>query len=302
MKACVIGYGSIGKRHCQILKEKGVEVLVVSRHSTETSAFYPDFPSCFAKNPDLDYVIIANETSHHKKTLNEVHTLFKGKILVEKPLFNQNTDNDLKDSEKRIFVAYNLRFHPIIQKIKEAIINTKVLSVHVYVGQYLPNWRPGTDYSLSYSAKEELGGGVLRDLSHELDYCHWLFGNWKNLFAIGGKFSELNISSDDTCSVIYSAERSPVVTINLNYLDHLIQREIIINTTEWSLKADLIKGTININNEITQFPVDRNQTYSALHKAMMNNQKDICTYKEGMKIMSMIDEIHKFQKREKKDD
>ncbi len=52
----------------------------------------------------------------------------------------------------------------------------RVLWLNVESGQYLPDWRPWQNYRESYSARQELGGGIILDGSHELDYICWLLG------------------------------------------------------------------------------------------------------------------------------
>ena len=46
---------------------------------------------------------------------------------------------------------------------------------------YLPNWRKNIPYYLSNSADKK-GGGVLLELSHEIDYLTWIFGDFEILF------------------------------------------------------------------------------------------------------------------------
>ena len=60
----------------------------------------------------------------------------------------------------------------------------------------MPHWRD-CDYRQNYSAKKNLGGGVLLDLSHEIDLAFYLFGKLKLEFAQNFKISELDIDSDD---------------------------------------------------------------------------------------------------------
>jgi len=93
-----------------------------------------------------------------------------------------------------------LRFLECIGFIKEKIqfLNNRALNeVNVYCGSYLPEWRPGIDYKKSYSANPELGGGVHRDLIHELDYLYWLFGQPKAVNRFLRSQSSLAISSFD---------------------------------------------------------------------------------------------------------
>jgi len=113
-------------------------------------------------------------TCNHYNSFMELNESgYSGKLLIEKPVFLEPCPIPQSGFEK-VFVAYNLRFHPVIQKLHEFVKGKEVYSIQAYVGQYLPDWRPGTDYSKCYSASKAQGGGVLRDLSHELDYINWI--------------------------------------------------------------------------------------------------------------------------------
>lgn len=283
----VIGYGSIGKRHHRILSELGQKVSVVSKRKIDIPNAYSNIELAMnCENPA--YIVVANETIEHEKTLTIIKELgFAGKILVEKPLFFESPQSAFNFSS--LYVGYNLRFHPVIQFLYKKLLNKKIISIQAYVGQYLPLWRPGTDYTQSYSAYSVKGGGVLRDLSHELDFLQFLFGEWKDMVVRGGKWSDLKIDSEDHISLIYSTKRVPLVNLQMNYLDHINQRFIIINTNKETYKADFMKQTVQINDEIICLESDRDYTYREQHIAILNDVKThLCSYEEGMQIMNMI--------------
>ena len=284
----VIGYGSIGQRHTRILNELGHRVAVVSRRKVDYPHIYKDIEEALLLEQPC-YIVIANETSAHESTLKELKKFgYDKKILVEKPLFisHINSDLDFKD----LYVGYNLRFHPLVQTLFKQLRKSEITSVQCYVGQYLPSWRPGTDYTKSYSASSSKGGGVLRDLSHELDYLQFLFGNWEHMTALGGKFSQLEIDSDDHYSFIYQTKQVPLVTLQINYLDHIMQRMLIINTDKVTYKADFINNTLQKNDEFLQFDLGRDSTYGDQHVAILNGEKEfLCSYEEGLKIVNMIE-------------
>lgn len=284
----VIGYGSIGQRHASILNELGHRVAVISRRNVDYPTVYHQLETALLKEKP-DYIVVANETSQHEHTLIELKRIgYDEKILVEKPLFLYDGVNSIDFSS--VYVGYNLRFHPLIQALYERLKDTQILSVQAYVGQSLPTWRPGTDYSKSYSAFAEKGGGVLRDLSHELDYLQFLFGEWQEMTASGGKFSDLNINSDDHFSFMYKTKQVSIVTLQMNYLDFMIQRFVIVNTNEKTYKADFVNNTLQINEQIIQFNVERDDTYIAQHRAILNDEKELlCTYNVGLNIVKMIE-------------
>jgi hypothetical protein len=284
----VVGFGSIGKRHTLVLCDLGYNVSVVSRREILFNRVYKDLKKAIDIEKPI-YIVVANETSKHEETLKYIQsTCYKNNILVEKPLYlNGNGNINFKEN---IYVAYNLRFHPIIQKLFLELMNETIISVNVYVGQYLPSWRPTANYSESYSADIKKGGGVLRDLSHELDYLHLLFGNWIKMTALGGKFSSLEINSDDHYTLLFETEQVSSMTVHMNYLDFIKQRLIIINTNNKTYKADLINNTLQVNDKVYRFKVSSNETYLKQHKAVLNNDKEfLCSYESGLYVSKMID-------------
>lgn len=289
MKALVVGYGSIGARHARILTELGCHTAVVSRRENIFPSIYSDLSIALAsESPDL--IVIANETSAHIETLETLMKLgYSESVLVEKPLFSNSTAlSPLPFSH--LGVAYNLRFHPIIKKLKNLLSNEKILSVQAYVGQYLPLWRPNTDYRTCYSSNSKLGGGALRDISHELDYLLWILGGWNKVVAVGGHFSNLEIDSDDIFSIMLDTPACPVVSLQMNYLDRVGRRFLLINTTSQTIEVDLVKSTLAIDNKIESYEVARDDTYQEMHISMLNKKNDIiCSLTEGLDIITLIE-------------
>lgn len=296
MKCIVVGYGSIGQRHTRILKELGCRVAVVSKRKVSFPLTYPSISAAFSREKP-DYIILANETFKHDTSLTElVASDFRGIVLVEKPLYAMVKEIP-KHSFKHAYVGYNLRFHPILQKIFDLIKKEKVLYSQIYVGQYLPNWRPEQDYRNSYSAKKNQGGGVLLDLSHELDYLRWFFEDWNSLVAIGGKYSSLQIDSDDLYSLIVTMKKCPIVQIHLNYLDRINRREVTVITENYTIKADLVQQTLQINEDVIDYQLDRDHTYYLQHKAIINGEKaHLCTLEDGLGALEMIAAIEQSSK------
>lgn len=291
MKILVIGYGSIGKRHAQVLSEMGCDVYVLSKRKI-------DFPQRVNNIDDalkmgFEYIIIASDTcDHYTDLMKLVAEKFTGKVLVEKPLFSKYSD--IKQPPFAVSVAYNLRFHPIIQKLKAEIARKKILSVHHYVGQYLPGWRKDRNHLDNYSAHKNKGGGVLRDLSHELDLAAWLFGKVKSFVAKGGRYGDVTVDSEDVYAIIFEQEQCPVVSMQMNYLDHVPRREMIVNTIDVSYKADLVNNTLWINAESVSMQVDANLSYRQMHTDILENGgANTCSFEEGLSIVSLIEEIEK---------
>jgi predicted dehydrogenase len=285
--ALVVGMGSIGQRHARLLGELGLDVSVVSRRSGFAHG-YRSLPQALAAERPC-YVVIANETAKHHDALRELAEAdFTGVVLVEKPLF----DRPLPVPRNRfsgLYVGYNLRFHPLIREVARLLAEEPAASAQAYVGQYLPEWRPGRDYRATSSATQASGGGALRDLSHELDYMTWLFGRCRRVAALGGRFGTLEIDSDDTQALLLSFERCPVATAQLNYLDRHGARDIVVNTPTRTIRADLGRGSLRTGETERQFTVPRDATYLAQHRCALGDNRDmLCSAEEGAAITALI--------------
>ena len=283
MKILLVGYGSIGRRHYSILKKIAKVDIVTSQNIPQKV----DIKKVNLKK--YDYFVISNETYKHFDTLKFiVERVNNKKILVEKPLFKSNKKLNIKKND--VYVAYNLRFHPIIQYLKSI---KDVLVVNIVVGQYLPDWRTNIDYKESYSAFREKGGGVLRDLSHEIDYINYLFNIKKIKYAWSNKISNLEIDSDDIFMSILKTQNG-IVNLSMDYISKIPTRYIIMHTNDRTIKADFIKNRIIDNDKIVEFEIDKNYTYTKMHLDIIKNKKDvICSYKEGLKIVKFIEKVSK---------
>lgn len=288
VRALVVGMGSIGGRHARLLRQLGCDVGVISRRPCTDYRHFVSLAEgleCLAP----DYVVIATETAAHRDASAELAAAgYAGLLLVEKPL--GVLPAPLPPHHFRLAaVAYNLRFHPVLDALACAVRGQTAVSVQVYCGQYLPSWRPDADYRRSYSADPAQGGGVLRDLSHELDYIQWLFGDWRRLSSLGGRLSTLDIRSDDCWGILLETERCPMVTVQVNYLDRPGRREIVVNTNEHTFRADLVRNVLITDGVEQAFSCQRDDTYLAQHQAMLaGDDSRLCTLEQGEAVMELI--------------
>jgi predicted dehydrogenase len=292
VNVAVVGAGSIGSRHQRILKQLGHQVSVVSANSPDA-----DFRSMSdaLERESFDYVVIASQTSQHVTDLSAlINNRFSGRVLIEKPLFEKL--HTLEDNNFSFAaVGYNLRFHPAIVWLKDTLPKLgKLSSANFYVGQYLPTWRPDSDYRKSSSARDISGGGVLRDLSHELDLVQYLFGDWQQLTAVGGKFSDLEIATDDTFSILMTSTNCNAISVQLNYIDRIKQRYITINGNNGTVSIDLISNTAKFNDLDVKFSVNADDSYVAQHLAVISNDsQNTCSLSEALKVVETIQAIEK---------
>lgn len=297
MKVLIIGYGSIGKRHYHILSNfKNIQQCdLITHQNIEGIVTFKSLEDIDLKS--YDYFVIASKTYLHYEQLKYLEENVKNKIiLVEKPLFNDT--KLLKIINNKVFVAYNRRYYPVLEKIKELIEQQKVLSVNIYTGQYLPFWREDRNYQDTYSAKKEEGGGVLLDLSHEIDYINYLFGKMKVFASVNTKISNLEINSDDVCMVIAQTDKNTLVSFTIDYISKEFKQNMIIHCGDFSLFADLqtmILTQVFVDKSERKFNFqnfDKNYSFEQMHNDILENKfQRISTYQEGVDTMRIIDDI-----------
>lgn len=281
----VVGLGSIGMRHVRVLERLGRRVATVSRRGGGT---FPDVAAAMARGRP-DYVVIASETALHGAHIEALAGLgYDQTVMVEKPLLA--APQALPENRfSRLYVGYNLRFHPVVARLREQVGGMRALTASAYVGQHLAGWRPGRDYRATSSASRATGGGVLRDLSHELDLLLWLFGGWRGVAAAIGASGTLDIDAEDNASLLLKLERCPAVSVAMNYLDRVPSRLLRIVGEESTIVADLVAATLACGDKTETFSIDRDATYAAMHGAALADGAGVCTAQEGLDVVELID-------------
>ncbi|EIJ34215.1 Gfo/Idh/MocA family protein [Thiothrix nivea] len=299
MKVLLIGYGSIGRRHDEVLSSfaKINETHIVTKQTLADRVTFSALENV-GNIQSYDYFLIASETKKHYEQLCWLNEQVSGKkIFCEKPLFEKHYD--LPPMNNQIYIGYVLRFHPILQKMKSLLDGQEVLTANIACGSYLPSWRTNIDYRDSYSAKKAEGGGVLLDLSHELDYAAWLVGSLQEVKSYQAKVSDLEIDSDDLVSLVGKTDQKAIINLVMDYFSPSAHRLIRINTNTFTLEADLIKNELiqtHVNGEKDVFAfqrLQRNDMFQAMHhEILFNEQKNfVCTLGQGLSIMQTINTI-----------
>lgn len=273
LKIGIVGLGSIGTRHLKnltaVLDERNINYEMDAIRSNTGKPVSAEIAALIKQNVSLekavkenyDILFITNPTSMHFDTLQKFSKNAKA-FFVEKPVFD-TWDIDLDDlqleNDKIVYVACPLRYTAVIDYLKKNIDIKDVFSVRMISSSYLPDWRPGIDYRQTYSAKKELGGGVSIDLIHEWDYLYYLFGEPDEVCSFKGKYSDLEINSDD---LAVSMARYPdkIAEIHLDYFGRSPIREIQLFTADDIITGDLINQKVSFmkSQKIINFGEQRN--------------------------------------------
>jgi predicted dehydrogenase len=253
----VIGLGSIGKRHIKILKETIACKILVMRNKNKVAEDLPGVDKYVygwkgINRENIDFAIICTPTALH---INSALALARRNIpfLIEKPVSaSLNKVNELvrlvNSKKLPVLVGFNLRHHFLYKKIKKIISSGelgKILAYFSETGQYLPQWR-SYDYTKSCSSSKELGGGVIFDLTHEIDLAADFLGNVERAVCFKGKLSDLKVNTEDLAEITFVHKNGAVSHIHLDYLQRQYTRRMKLIFENGEILWDYALGNIKV--------------------------------------------------------
>ncbi len=313
-KILVVGLGSIGRRHLRNLVALGEHdvVLVRSHRSTLPDEELAGFPtevdlSEALKKHRPDGVVIANPTALHlESALLAADTGCA--ILLEKPISHsleglEKLESTVERSGSKVLVGFQFRFHPALaraaQWIAEGAIG-RIMSAHVYYGEYLPAWHPWEDYRKGYAARADLGGGVLLTQCHSLDYLPWLVGEAEAAWAFLARTSDLDVDVDDTAEIGLRCAGGVLAGLHLDFVQQPPSHDLQISGTGGLLRCDLLSGLARLyraeDKEWTEFPIPENWERNVMFQDEMGHFLAVargevdpaCTLNDGLRVMRII--------------
>jgi predicted dehydrogenase len=293
VKILIAGLGSIGRRHLRNLLALGQRDLVLYRtkHSTLPDEELADFivetnlQSALKHNPQA--AIIANPTSLHLDVA--IPCARAGcHLLIEKPVSHSmdriaEFKSAVQDNGIRTLIGYHFRQHPNLHRIKEMLLSGDIgspVSVNAHWGEYLPDWHPWEDYRAGYSAREDLGGGVILTLSHPLDYLRWIFGDIESLWASYSKTGALGIKVDDLANIGVRFNNGLLGSVHLDYLQRPGQHWLEVITTKGYMHWEAAGGNLKVfrsePGQWQEYPMPPEFSRNDLFLAEMRHFLQVC--------------------------
>lgn len=318
IRILIVGYGSIGKRHLRLVRAKFPEASILLYRHRHTMTIPLGATSVTSSLDEIlrfgpDVAIIANPASLHLSVANYLVKIGCD-ILIEKPISNDLPEayKFLETLEKHnVFcaVGYNLRQKPSLKRFKDLVLSQAVgepISVKSEVGQYLPNWRPGTDYRENVTSSAHLGGGVMLELSHEIDYLNWIFGRPLWVSAWTGKISNLDVDVEDTAVMTLGYNRTSkcdlIVSLSMDFVRHDATRQCLVIGDKGSIKwnahsdsVDVFDLRTNCWNRVFHGSQEHDESYIRqwdnfllLRQIETKLDKNLATVREAVNVLEVI--------------
>jgi len=274
MKILFIGLGGIGQRHLRNIKtlypeaellayrSRGFQQIISTDLQIESDNGLEEHYSIKSFSSLADALkekpfatIISNPSNMHIEPAIEA-IKFGSNIFIEKPLsYNFQSISPLLDIAKQTklttMVGFQLRFSPLISKIKELLAKEaigKILSARAEVCEYMPWFHKYEDYRKIYASNKSMGGGVVLTQIHEIDFLIDIFGFPNTIFAIGGKKSKLEIDVEDNVDILMSANDVPIF-LHMDFLQKNKKREGVIYGEDGRIEYDLINLELSLIDE-----------------------------------------------------
>lgn len=258
---CVLGMGSIAHRHVRNLRalHAGSEILVVSASGANKQC-----PEGADRVVDLDtalkasarYAVVASPAPFH--TSGALVFLEAGvPVLIEKPLAAQSAEaiaffaKATEPGIPAVRVGYCLRFLSTAGTVSDILASGRLgdlLNVSSFVGQYLPDWRPGTDYRQSVSANGSLGGGALLELSHELDLLNWFIDGLDVSHSWLRKQMLLALDVEECADLVLTSKTGCHINLHMDFWQRDTRRDMEFIGSNGRMRWDLMTNTVEISH------------------------------------------------------
>jgi predicted dehydrogenase len=281
--ALVVGAGSIGRRHMSNLRQLGIRRLaatdsdagrlkpVVDELAVES---FPDLNTALRDFKPAVVFVCTPPVFHIEQAMRALGA--GAHVFIEKPLSHQlDGVGALRAAACKVGrvvqVGYNLRFNPGIQTLKRLVqegVAGRILWAGAEVAQYLPDWRPWQDYRRSYTASRELGGGIILDASHEIDYVLWLLGPPRELTCMAGNVSGLDVNVEDCATILIRLRSGAQADVHMDFAQRTASRSCVISGDCARLEWEHSQNEVRIirpdgTTKVMKYDFETNEMYLA---------------------------------------
>lgn len=294
----IVGSGSIAIRHYELYKELGLNTFIFSP-TKERKDWLEDnqFKVIDPENISCEVGVVCSNASRHIEDIKLLESISKS-IIVEKPLvpYQNYKDSIFLNSSDKIIVGFNKRFERGIQEMRKLVLNenTDIEYSSMTCFSNLQNWRSKDKNNINSSISLQLskGGGVLNELSHEIDLCEFFIGSIKSQYGYKwqAKFKESKV--EDSSSLLIKHEKSQNLShVDISFASSIESRVSMItfkNGTQFiydHLTKNLKHFTRGKIKSLYTFEEHRNESFKRQIKALLNygtDYPDFCNFRRGL--------------------
>ncbi len=257
-------------------------------------------------------VLVTNPTANHLDIAIPAARAGSN-LFIEKPISNSmdrlvKLETALAAGGGKALIGYHFRYSPGLRFAKSLIEEGAIgrpIQARVYWGEYLPDWHPWEDYRNSYSARADLGGGVVLTLSHPYDYLRWLFGEVDEVLGTTGNSGSLELEVEDHASALLTMANGTLASVQLDYIGKPPAHYLEVTGSDGSLRWDAISDHVRWwSEEVDEWqqrdpPSDfeRNSMYLDEMRHLLaidaGEEEPLCTLRDGIQALEIALAIHR---------
>lgn len=308
----VVGSGSAGRRHVAALRRRDANASITVVRRPESHQ-----PIEALAALDVQLVATVAEAAGGRPAVAIVAGAAPGHgaavaalldagadVLVEKPLASDVDSGKAivraaHRSRRSVCVGYHLRADEVVAGFRAGLACIGPVSEFaLHVGQHLDGWRPGVEAARTVSARRELGGGVLLELSHEIDAALWCFGP---ATAVAARLRHDGAPTDGLVETVADLDlemaTGAVGTIHLDMVSVPARRVWRASGPAGSIEADLLAGTVRGSGAAGDVDVsvaagwrDRAEDHliDNLFAVHASDESPMCTVNDGVAVLEVI--------------
>ena len=309
----IVGFGSIAKKHLEnfIKNRFNGKIFVLSQRKhiniDNKILFHKNIDEI--KNEDINLIVICSQSNLHLSHLRLCSAYFGNKAyyLIEKPICNNFQKCNLffkknNINKKKLFVGYQIQYSQGLKKIRDLVKKNnkkKIISVNIECQSYLPNWRNNRNFKYGASLDKN-GGGVLLELSHEINYLISLFGLPQKLICSSPKNKCFLSNVDENIVAQFFYKDGKIVNLKINfdnqfYSSRCCEIRYIDKLLIWNLNTKELKVNYKKKIKKYKFLKDKDllkQQYINI-MSMINNNKNNYSLDESLITLKIIDLMKK---------
>ncbi len=232
MKFLIIGKGNMGRRRFTHLQELGHDAILMSRGGDSEVGKWAPCNGVFICTPPAAHLRYAkNSIALGLPTFIEKPLGLVGEIAKWQELMTWADKYQVP-----VQVGYTLRHHEAATDLFSAALEDMPYAFHATIAYDVAMWYP--DYTRNHIClSREQGGGVISELSHELDLALWLFGPPDKVQCVTADRSWRTMQAENVAAITLQWANGLIGQIHLDCLSPQYRRQ-------WTLYGDRVREII----------------------------------------------------------
>jgi predicted dehydrogenase len=282
----VVGCGSIGRRHLQVLAERRDMALAACDPESAARQAVCDLVPDAELFEDLaealsrwrPQIVVVAAPNHLHRRVTEMSFAAGAHVLCEKPIADTVADGQAmvaaaQASGRVLAVGYTERYRPALEYVQREAASGELGSLiggRAMVGTY------NTLLCAKTGFRQETFGALLVDYTHEFDFLRWIFGDVEEIVARANNLGEKpKRCRPALAATLLRFENGAIVSVHMDYVQHPQRRQLEVYGDRKSLDLDLQTDTVKVFDcerdgyHTLLFDSDRNNRFRAEHQDMI---------------------------------